>query len=547
MNTVTRSDNLIGDVLASHASSHPERDALEFQGRKISYRQLQDYVDQCARAYLAVGLTPGDCVAMLSTPRPEAFISFLAAARLGLLWLGLNPKYQQRELTYVVGDAQPRLLISLELLDRRDYAQDIEAMVTAAPSISATVLIRDHAGEQSSFYAWIGSTASGVDVATLHAAADQVQETAPALLVYTSGSSGKPKGVLLRQRELLTRSRNQNARFPTKTPPVLINPLPINHIGGMHFLSLYAFVGGGCIRFAQKFSAGQFIQALNERSISVMYVLPTMFKMMVDDPGFSPHLLDNIEWFVFSGAAMSTELIEIPRSARCRVGLTYGMTETCGSVTYSDPDATVEQLANTIGRPAPAGEVRVGDENGVACPVGVPGEIQVGAKFCMGGYLNRENATREAYTADGWLRTGDSAVLRADGNIRLIGRRSEMFKSGGYNVYPREVELVLESRASVALAAVVGVPDPLFDEVGWAYVVPASADAFSETDLRDWCRKELAAYKIPKRFIVCAELPLLPVGKVDKVCLRTQAKAQVQLEAVETSGQLYAPAENAPQ
>ena len=175
------------------------------------------------------------------------------------------------------------------------------------------------------------------------------------------------------------------------------------------------------------------------------------------------------------------------------------------------------------------------DENGLACPVDEPGEIQVRAEFCMGGYLNREEVTREAYTDDGWLRTGDRAVLRADGNIRFIGRLSEMFKSGGYNVYPREVELVLESHPSVAIAAVVGVPDPLFDEVGWAYVVPNSAGAFSEVDCRDWCSKELAGYKIPKRFILCTELPLLPIGKVDKVGLRKQATAQA-LEATASQG-----------
>lgn len=528
--TTATPGKLIGDYLDTHAAAHPERDALEFEGREISYRQLKERVAQCALAYLSLGLQRGDCVAVLCSPRPEAFISFLAAARIGLLWLGLNPKYQLRELSYIAGDARPKLLMALESLEGRCYVPDVEAIAAATPSIKTTVLIRDDAREQSSFYAWAAQTAAGCNAEALRQATLQVEETDPALLVYTSGSSGKPKGVLLRHRELLQRSRNQNARFPTQAPPILINPLPINHIGGMHFLGLYAFVGGGCIRFAQKFSAAQFVQALQERSVSVMYVLPTMFKMMVDEPTFSPRLLDNIEWFVFSGAAMSTELIEILKAARCRIGLTYGMTETCGSVTYSDPDATVEMLANTIGRPVPAGEVRIADEDGKPCPVDVAGEMQVRADFCMGGYLNREDATREAFTADGWLRTGDSAVLRADGNIRFIGRRSEMFKSGGYNVYPREVELVLESHESVLLSAVIGVPDPLFDEVGWAYVVPASPDRFSENELRAWCRNELASYKIPKRFIVCTELPLLPIGKIDKVGLRKQAAAQA-LEA----------------
>lgn len=139
-------------------------------------------------------------------------------------------------------------------------------------------------------------------------------------------------------------------------------------------------------------------------------------------------------------------------------------------------------------------------------------------------YLNRPEATAEAFTEDGWLHTGDTAVLREDGNIRFIGRRSEMYKSGGYNVYPREVELALETHEAVVLSAVVSVPDPLYDEVGWAYIVPAPGRHISEKEAADWCKSQLANYKVPKRFIICDELPLLPVGKVDKVKLRAQAR-----------------------
>lgn len=224
---------------------------------------------------------------------------------------------------------------------------------------------------------------------------------------------------------------------------------------------------------------------------------------------------------------MAPELLQLIKASGCRMGLTYGMTETCGSVTYSDPDADLETLANTIGRPVPEGEVRVATQDGMLCPADVVGELQVRAQFCMCGYLNRPQATADAYTQDGWLHTGDTAILRPDGNIRFVGRRSEMYKSGGYNVYPREVELALESHEAVLLSAVVAVPDPLFDEVGWAYLILAPDKQMTQAQAQDWCKSHLANYKIPKRFIFCHELPLLPIGKVDKVRLKQQASQEL--------------------
>lgn len=516
----------LGDWLGSHARNYPDRLAMTFDGVAINYSDLQHKVNQCARTYLSYGIKKGDCIAMLCSPRPEAFISFLAAASLGVLWLGLNPRYQLPELSYVVGDSRPLLLISIDHFEGRTYASDIDALAAANPGIKATVMMERRDQGISSFYDWIDSGALGISDAALAAAKEGVDEGLPALLVYTSGSSGKPKGVLLRHRELIRRSRTQNERFPCSTYPRLINPLPVNHIGSMHFLGLYTFIGAGTMQYSERFSAAEFVQALQSGSINVFIGLPTLFKMIVDQPGFSKDLLGQLEWFVFSGAAMAPELLEMIKSSGCPTGLTFGMTETCGSVTYSDPGADLETLANTIGRPVPEGEVRVADEDGKPCPPDVLGELQVRAEFCMAGYLNRAQATADAFTADGWLHTGDTAILRADGNIRFVGRRSEMYKSGGYNVYPREVELALETHEAVVLSAVVSVPDALFDEVGWAYLVPTPGKQLSEKQAQEWCKSQLANYKVPKRFIICDELPLLPIGKVDKVKLKQQAVAE---------------------
>jgi acyl-CoA synthetase (AMP-forming)/AMP-acid ligase II len=521
----------IGDVLRSHAGAHPRRPAVRYEERDTTYADLLDRVERCSRALLAMGLAPGDRVAVLSTPRPEALVTFLATAYIGALWVGLNPRYQLPEMEYVVADARPRVLLGIDRLEARTYAAELRALRRGGHGIEFFVGFDGGEGYDLSFEDWMANGVSRIPADALDVAAQAVRSTAPALLVYTSGSSGRPKGVLLRHRELLRRSRTQNERFTCRDFPRLINPLPINHIGGMHFLTLYALVGGGTITFQTAFDTDGFKRALETGEINILITLPTMFKQLADRPDFRPELLDGLDWFVFSGAAMSPELLALLGRARCRVGLTYGMTETCGSVTYSEPDADADVLANTIGKPHPAGEVRVADDQGHPCAPDIPGELQVRPDFCMEGYFNRPEATTAAYTVDGWLRTGDVAILRTDGNIRFVGRRSEMFKSGGYNVYPREVELAIERLETVRLSAVVGVPDPLYDEVGWAYVVPTPGARIDELELKAWLRNQLANYKVPKRVFVCDDLPLLPIGKVDKVMLKAQATARQRASA----------------
>ena len=510
----------VGDYLDRHASDFPDRIAIRDGSATLTYAHLAETVDACARRLVACGVGPGDRISVLSPPRLDALIVFFAASRLGILWLGLNPRYQLPELEYLVSDARPKLLFTVSTFEGRDYEADAEHL--AARFGIERVIRLDDLGDG----LWAPAV-SGVEARYAEAIATVTSES-PCLLVYTSGSSGRPKGVILPQRSLLTRSRTQNREFATAAPPCLINPLPINHIGGMHFMTLYTFVGGGTLTLAERFRAEDYIAGMADGSVNIVIVLPTMFQIMVNTKGFDAALLDGIDWFVFSGAAMPRELVDMLYEARCKVGLTYGMTETCGSVTYAKKsDSSREVMTRTIGRPSPEGEVQIGRDDGTPSDVGETGEIQVRARYAMSSYFNRPEATSDAYTSNGWLRTGDTAVLREDGNIEFVGRRSEMYKSGGYNVYPREIELALEALDDVEMTAVIGVPDRLYGEVGWAYVVARSAGSLDEERLKRWCRERLANYKVPKRFIVVDALPMLPVGKADKVRLKAEARAEL--------------------
>jgi len=249
-----------------------------------------------------------------------------------------------------------------------------------------------------------------------------------------------------------------------------------------------------------------------------------MLMMLLDHPDFASTDFSSLELIIWGGAAMPIPLIERLQTLAPRLMNVYGMTETAANTTYTAIDADIVELSETIGRPSPHMPCRIMNTEGQPCAVGEEGELQFKGEYLLLEYLNRPDATRDVYTEDGWLHTGDLGYWRDNGSITLVGRMSEMFKSGGYNVYPREIEDVLENHPAVEMAAVVGVPDDKYQEVGAAFVVLKTlGSAVTEEELTTHCRDNLANYKVPKTLTLLPSLPTLPVGKVDKVALKKHA------------------------
>ncbi|MER3352683.1 MAG: class I adenylate-forming enzyme family protein [Hoeflea sp. D1-CHI-28] len=509
-----------GDLLDGWARQNPGRLAVVDRRGALTYAQLREAVDRCAAAMLRDGVKLGDRVAVLAPQRFEVMVTFLAASRIGAIWLGLNPKYKLPELSYLVDDAQPTILITVDGLEGRDFSEEVAVLRGKLSDPGRVIWFENAQAGEVTFAAW---TAGEADE-SLARRRDKVDAHCASMLVYTSGSSGRPKGVLLRQRELIFRSRVQNRMFPVTPCPRLLNPLPINHIGGMHYLSFYTFVGGGTLYLSERFSTDEFIEAITSGKINAINTLPTMFQMIAEHPDFTPALLDRLDLVVYSGGVLPQPLVEMLIAAKCQVGVTYGMSETCGSVTYArKSEASLDVLLNSIGRPTPEGDVRVADSDGNICGPGETGDNQVRRDYCMCAYLGRPDATKQVFTEDGWLHTGDQAAVRDDGYLEFVGRLSEMFKSGGYNVYPREIELALADHPDIDACAVVGVPDEMFGEVGWAWVERAPGRSPDADTIKSWAKERLANYKVPKRFVFVDRLPLLPIGKVDKMRLRHEA------------------------
>jgi len=513
---------LITDHLDRWATERPNQDFLVLGDTRLTYAEAKTLVDRVARALMAHGVDKGDRVALLSAPRSEFFIHFLAATSIGAIWVGLNPKYTAGELDHVVGDSEPTMLFGFTEVLGEDQLTKLTGLTDAHSSISRLVLLGG--GGTSPVVDWDSFLTSADDVGTDQLAARRAESNPmdPAYLVYTSGTTGRPKGALLTHRGSNFCNVIAIDRKGLLDRKLVCN-LPINHVGAIGDICGRTMTGGGTIHFQEKFSPLAMMRLIERERLNTIGGVPTMLQMCVDHPQFDEIDLRSIDLIAWGGAAMPADLLRTLMDktgcTRCTMG--YGMTETTGGVTYSGLHDSIELLTTTVGTPDDRQPLRIWHAENREAQPGETGEIQVNGDYTMLGYWRLPEATADAFTTDGWLRTGDLALRRDDGYIRIVGRMSEMFKSGGYNVYPREVELALEQHPSVSMAAVISIPDPTFQEIGLAYVV--GSDDLDSDDVRTFARKKLANYKIPKQIVVVDELPMLPIGKVDKVALRKRS------------------------
>ncbi|GAB2662251.1 class I adenylate-forming enzyme family protein [Gordonia jinhuaensis] len=479
-----------------------------------SYSQALVDIEQCAARLADKGIGVGDVVAALVGPSAEFITLYAACSRLGATWVGLNPAYSVPELAHVLTDARPALIVSIGVYRDRPVAEELTRLAREIAGVGEVVGFDDVLG--------LGGAGSGEHV-TAPADENAYDVDATAVIVYTSGTTGRPKGAEISHRALATGCYLQASRFFHEDSHAIAN-LPVNHVAGLLDMAGVPIASGGCIHFMAEFDPDGILELIERERITMWGGVPTILALTAARPAWKTADLSSLRYLVWGGAPMPIGLIPQLRATGASLSTVYGLTESCVSVAYNDPDATDEQLAATIGRPDPRMQWRIGDRT----VVGEPGELLLRNPTLLTRYRGLEEATAEAFTEDGFLRTGDVAVLREDHTIELVGRTREMFKSGGYNVYPREVEAAIETHDAVREVVVVDIPDPVFHQVGAAFVVCENdiepTDELIES-IRAHAASQLARYKQPKRYEMLADLPRTGIGKVDKTALRARLAA----------------------
>ncbi|MEQ1780161.1 MAG: class I adenylate-forming enzyme family protein [Hyphomonadaceae bacterium] len=503
------------DYLAHWARVTPHEVATISEAGRLTYADLAEHVALAAANLKHDGVIAGDIVAVLAPPSNDFLVSFLAAVTLGAVWLGLNPKYTLREIEQVVSDAKPRLLLIRTRVGARDFKLDSAALGEMAGRTRTGLrwleLQPDRLVSPYFTQAHNASPPAAVE------GADKTRSRIAAL-VYTSGSTGLPKGAMLSHRALIRAALVRSTVWRV-APLRLINNVPINHVGGLGDLACTALVAGGSQVFLETFSAEGTLAAIDRNRVTYWYQAPTMFEMCFNRPEAREVDWSSLQAAIWSGGRASASLVERMSALARYVAVDYSMTESVGPIAMSTLSSLGRDLTDTVGWPEPGRHLTLHSSDLQALQGDVMcGEVLLNDQWMFDGY----RADGVARNKDEWFRTGDLVEKALDGSWRIVGRSKDMFKSGGYNVYPREVEMILEQHPAVETAIVVSAPDPVYLEIGIAFVRVRGTATVAE--LKEHCRSLLANYKIPKQVHFLREFPMLPVGKIDRAKLKVDAR-----------------------
>ncbi len=487
----------VPDLIARKATLSPAAVALEEMatGRILTYSELDRRSGAVATLLRARGVKEGDRVAILCRNRIAFFETLFGCAKLGAILVPLNWRMPPAEIDQLIADCAPAFLF---------YGAEDEGAATRLesppPSLGLDAGYEDLVAE-----AALGATGPW----RARWPADGIW-----YLLYTSGTTGRPKAVIYTYRMAIANHVNVATAVDLSSADTTANFLPLFHTGGINLHTLPTLIQGGRVVVLAGFDADALVGLFQERRLDTFFAVPTVYQALLDHPGFSAAPLDHVRHWGCGGAPLPDILAERCRALGIRVCNGMGMTET-GPTAFLDSPA--ELRIGSVGKPQLLCSVRIVDEAGEDVADGSVGDLLFGGPAVTPGYWNNEEATRAAFTEDGWLKSGDLARRDGDGFYYVVGRRKEMFISGGENVYPAEVENVLAAHPAVAEAAVLPQADERWGEVGRAFVLLADgAPPPAPDELESYCRGRLAAYKVPRSFEFVADFPRTAAGKVQK-------------------------------
>ena len=523
-------EQTIGDSFDATVARFPDREALVDveQGRRWTWAELQRDVDVAARGLVAAGIDKGDRVGIWAPNCAEWTIVQFATAKMGAVLVNINPAYRTHELKYVLGQAGIRMIVAAPSFKTSDYAAMIEEVRGDVAGLEQVVLI----GTDS----WRDLLAGAERVSPDHLAQIQASltNTEAINIQYTSGTTGFPKGATLSHRNILNNGFfvGELCRY-TEADRVCI-PVPFYHCFGMVMGNLACSTHGAAMIIpAPGFDPGKTLQACQDEMATSLYGVPTMFISEWSLPNFADYDVSTIRTGIMAGSPCPAELMKkVIASGIEEMTICYGMTETSPVSTQTRTDDSFDHMVGTVGRVGPNLEIKVVDPTtDETLPRGEPGEFCTKGYSVMLGYWEQQDKTDEVLQ-DGWMHTGDIAVMGEDGYVQITGRIKDMVIRGGENIYPREIEEFLYTHPDILDAQVIGVPDERYGEELCAWVrMREGAEPLTADAVRAFATGKLAHYKIPRYVQIVGEFPMTVTGKVRKVEMREKTIADLGLAA----------------
>lgn len=515
----------IAGLAARAARRFGDAGAVEDGDVRLSFRQLAAAAEEATRAFLAAGVVAGDRVAIWAPNIHEWIVAALGAQSAGAVLVPLSTRLKGAEAAYVLDKSRARVLLTMGEFLGTNYVQMLRGH--DLPALQKIVVLR---GQEQGTEAWSAFLAAGsaVPLETARAAAAAVGPDDLSDILFTSGTTGNPKGVMTAHGQNLRTFAEWSRIVGLRAGDRYLIVNPFSHSFGYKAGWLSCLMCGATALPQAVFDAGQVLQRIAADRVSVLPGPPALYQAILANRERASYDLASLRLAVTGAAPVPVELIRRMREELTfeTVVTAYGLTEVCGVATVCRPDDDAVTISTTSGRAIDGVQVLCVDEQGREVPCGAPGEIVVRGYNLMRGYFEDDAATRETIDAAGWLHTGDVGVMDERGYLRITDRIKDMFIVGGFNCYPAEVENLLFNHPDVAQAAVIGVADERLGEVGMAFIVPQPGSVPEEGAIIAWCRENMANYKVPRYVEMVDSLPLNASNKVMKFVLRERARAR---------------------
>ncbi len=516
----------VAAALANRATTDPESAFLIFQDREYTFLEVESQAEALAASLFNLGVRAGDRVALILPGWPEYVISMFAAAKIGAIIVPLNPQLTLPELQYMLRHSEAAVAIAAERFQGIDFLQVFEGLHEQLPALQYLVTV----GKEDLWYddrvfrfEDLLSAGLGRDFA----APELDPRQTPFAIVYTSGTTGKPKGVELTHTNLLSVAAATAEAVDLAETDCIVGVTALFHVFGIGPGVLGPALVGASLILLDEFDAAAALDLIERHGATVHYGVPPLFAAELHEQRQRPRNLSTLRVGIASGAPVSDEVLTTIRRQLCPdLQVAYSITETASTVCVTRATDPLEKQRFTVGRPLPGTTVRIRAQSGEVLPVESLGEIGVKGPGVMRGYYRQPGETAASMDEDGFLLTGDVGILDEDGFVHLVGRRKEVIIRGGFSVYPREVEDRLHAHPAVRGAAVVGCPHDVLGEAICACIVPVEGAIVTGQEIKEWCRVTLAEYKIPDVVRFLDAFPLTGSGKIRRVELVRMMEAE---------------------
>ncbi|CAN5284490.1 AMP-binding protein [soil metagenome] len=531
----------VGGLLDLVTERRPDDDALVYvdRGLRYSYREFDEVVERCARALMALGLKKGDHVAVWGQNVPEWVTLQFATGKTGTVLVTINPAYKSNELRYVLEQSDAAVLFLTEGAKDADFVETLQRAVPdlaeaesgeleGLPHLKNVVLIGDEAGSVPGLtpYKEFVKGAGEVTGEELRGRRDSLHADEVINMQYTSGTTGFPKGVQLTHENIVKNAFYIGECMELGPEDRVCIPVPFFHCFGCVLGTLNTVTHEGTMVPVENFEAEMVLQAVHEERCTALLGVPTMFIAELEHPDFEQYDTSSLRTGIMAGSPCPIEVMKkvVNVMGADEITIAYGQTESSPVITQTRTDDPIELRVSTVGRRLPEVEVKIVDvDTGEEAGTGEQGDLCTRGYHVMKGYYKMEDRTREVIDEDGWLHTGDLAVMDENGYVKITGRAKDMIIRGGENVYPREIEEFLYTHPDISDVQVYGVPDEKYGEQIAAAVIPKSGTSLTEEDVKEFCRENIASYNVPEYVDFVEEYPMTASGKIQKYKLREAA------------------------